>query len=96
MDTRPPQPDNRQPPLFQAAGPDPTASFEELLGELDRLVGQLESGQLSLEDSLSAFERGMAVSKRAAAILDSAELRIEQLTSTSEGPVTRPMDDASL
>ncbi|MSP92392.1 MAG: exodeoxyribonuclease VII small subunit [Myxococcales bacterium] len=67
--------------------------FEHLLGELDRLVTQLESGQLSLEDSLAAFERGMTVSKRAAAILDAAEARIEQLSGTPDRPVLRPLDE---
>jgi exodeoxyribonuclease VII small subunit len=67
-------------------------SFEELVAELDKLVGQLESGQLSLEDSLAAFERGMHLSRKAGAILDAAEARIEQLTGTPEAPQTRPFE----
>jgi exonuclease VII small subunit len=41
-----------------------------------------------LEDSLSAFERGMKVSGQAAAILDQADLRIEQLTGSGENAKT--------
>lgn len=62
--------------------------FEVLLAELEKLVGDLEGGKLSLEDSLSAFERGMKVSGQAAAILDQADLRIEQLTGSGENAKT--------
>lgn len=67
--------------------------FEALLGELDKLVGDLEAGKLSLEDSLAAFERGMQVSKQAAAILDAAEARLEQLTASGE---VKPLELAKL
>lgn len=66
--------------------------FEALVQELEALVGQLESGQLPLEESLQAFERGMALSKQAAAILDAAELKVEQLTGTPSAPKTEPFD----
>ena len=66
-------------------------AFEALVEELDKLVGQLEGGDLSLEESLAAFERGMAVSKRAAQILDKAEHRIEQLTG-GDPTATAPFD----
>jgi exodeoxyribonuclease VII small subunit len=69
-----------------AANPPP---FEALLTELDKLVSDLEGGKLALEDSLAAFERGMQVSKQAAAILDAAEARIEQLTASGD---VKPLD----
>jgi len=68
-------------------------SFEGLVTELDQLVKDLESGQLSLEASLAAFERGMSLSRKASAILDSAEQRIEQLSGTADSPVLRPLDE---
>lgn len=71
------------------------ASFEDLIAELDRLVGQLESGQLSLEDSLVAFERGMLLSRRASTILDAAEHRIEVLSGTAAAPVLKPFDETA-
>lgn len=67
--------------------------FETLLGELDKLVSELEGGKLSLEDSLAAFERGMQVSKQAAGILDAAEARLEQLTASGE---VKPLELAKL
>ena len=71
-----------------ATSPIAEPKFEVLLAELEKLVGDLESGKLSLEDSLSAFERGMKVSGQAAAILDQADLRIEQLTGSGENAKT--------
>ena len=68
--------------------------FEVLLAELEKLVGDLEGGKLSLEDSLASFERGMQLSGQAAAILDAADLRIEQLTGTAESPKTAPFGGA--
>jgi len=86
-----------EPKQKQAAAAQPEAEppvpFEALLGELDKLVGDLEAGKLSLEDSLAAFERGMQVSKQAAAILDAAEARLEQLTATGE---VKPLELAKL
>jgi exodeoxyribonuclease VII small subunit len=79
-----PTPDTPSAALTAATEP----KFEVLLAELEKLVGDLEGGKLSLEDSLSAFERGMKVSGQAAAILDQADLRIEQLTGSGENAKT--------
>lgn len=68
------------------------AGFEVLIDELDRIVGQLEAGELSLEQSLAAFERGVEVSGRASRILEAAEKRIELLTGTAAAPQTRPLE----
>ncbi len=64
--------------------------FEDLLQELEGIVGKLESGELSLEDSLGSFERGMSVSRQADRILASAEKRIEQLVRSGDGDVATP------
>lgn len=64
--------------------------FETLVAELEKIVGQLEGGQLSLEDSLAAFERGMDLSQKAASILDAAEHKVELLTGTAAAPRTEP------
>lgn len=80
-------------PAVPQPAADQTVPFEALLGELDKLVGDLEAGKLSLQDSLAAFERGMQVSKQAAAILDAAEARLEQLTATGE---VKPLELAKL
>ena len=44
------------------AGAEPVASFESCLDELEKVVQQLEAGDLSLERSLALFERGMSLS----------------------------------
>ena len=66
--------------------------FEALIVELESLVTKLEKGELPLEESLAAFERGMQLSKAAAAILDAAELRIEQLSGTAQAPRVENFD----
>jgi len=54
-------------------------SFEASLAELTRLVEKLESGQMSLEDSVSSFEKGVKLSRRCESLLDGAEQRLEIL-----------------
>lgn len=54
--------------------------FEVALAELEALVGKMEAGSLSLEDSLAAFERGIKLTRSCQAALRSAELRIKALT----------------
>jgi len=54
-------------------------SFEEALGELTSLVEKLESGQMSLEDSVASFEQGVQLSRRCEALLDTAEQRLDVL-----------------
>ena len=54
--------------------------FEAALAELEELVGRMEAGSLSLEDSLAAFERGIKLTRECQAALRSAELRIKALT----------------
>ena len=67
----------------QAAAPTDDAinvlSFEQALDQLTQLVEKLESGQLSLEDSVAAFETGVKLSRRCEALLDSAEQRLQIL-----------------
>lgn len=54
-------------------------SFEEALTELDTLVQQLEQGDLSLEDSMSTFERGLKLSQLSQQKLKGAEQKIQIL-----------------
>ena len=64
------------------------ASFEEQLGELEKVVEQLERGELSLEDSVGLFERGMQLSEACKSQLANAESRIQVLLNPREkGPV---------
>ena len=54
-------------------------SFEASLHKMTSLVEQLESGQMSLEDSVHAFEQGVQLSRRCEALLDQAEQRLDIL-----------------
>lgn len=54
-------------------------SFEEALGELETIVQQLEQGELSLEQAMSTFERGLSLSQASQSKLQDAEQRIKIL-----------------
>jgi exodeoxyribonuclease VII small subunit len=58
-------------------------SFEEAFAELEQLVGQLEEGNLALEQAMALFERGMALATHCNTRLDAAELRVQQLLSAA-------------
>jgi len=54
-------------------------SFEELYSELEATIEKLEAGNLSLDEALALYERGMELAKRCNIMLDNAELRIQEL-----------------
>lgn len=58
--------------------------FETALGELEALVEQLESGELPLEESLKAFEKGIALTRQCQESLKAAELKVKELTENDE------------
>jgi exodeoxyribonuclease VII small subunit len=55
-------------------------SFEQAFEELETIVAKLESGELTLEESVTLFERGRKLSAHCQSLLDKAELRVNQLT----------------
>jgi exodeoxyribonuclease VII small subunit len=55
-------------------------SFEESIKELTNIVGKIEQGQIPLQDSLSQYEKGMALIKQCRTILQKAEKRIEKIS----------------
>lgn len=61
--------------------------FEENLSRLEEIVRKMESGDLSLEDSLKAFEEGIKLSRLCAKKLDESERRVEVLLK-QEGELT--------
>ena len=71
--------------------------FEESLGELQRIVAQLEDGSLPLEDSMREFEKGIGLLRQCYAVLEAAEQRIEILTGEdSDGnPHTAPFNSSA-
>jgi exodeoxyribonuclease VII small subunit len=71
---------------------DDNLTFEEALGELERIVHELEDGQVDLEASLARYEKGVGLLKRCYAQLRQAEQRIVQLTGVDEEgrPLSQP------
>ena len=59
--------------------------FEKALEELESLVEKMEAGELSLEASLEAFERGVKLTRDCQGALKQAELRVQALTETDDG-----------
>ncbi len=63
-------------------------SFEEALQELETVVKSLESGQTSLEHSVEAYERGVALKKHCEEKLSQAKLRIDKISVNKDGEVS--------
>lgn len=61
------------------------ASFERALDELEQLVQKMEKGEQSLDESLAAYERGVALYRECQKALEQAELRV-RLLSDPENP----------
>ena len=62
-------------------------SFEASLAELEKIVGQLENGDLPLEESLKLFETGVKLSRECRERLTDAERRIEILMKDGNGRI---------
>ena len=62
------------------------SSFEDALNELEALVEQMESGDLSLDQSLAVFEKGVALTRQCQKALSEAELKVQTLTSADGEP----------
>ena len=72
-----------------------TPTFETSLEELERVVKDLEKGDLPLEKSLELFERGMALSAGCKKQLEEAEMRVEVLMKRGSKTVAVPFDPDS-
>jgi exodeoxyribonuclease VII small subunit len=58
-------------------------TYEEAFSELETIVAALESGERPLEESMILFERGQALTKHCAGLLDKAELKVQGLVGES-------------
>ena len=67
--------------------------FEQQLASLEGLVESLESGELSLEESLKSFEQGIKVARDCQAALKSAEQKVEVLMRQGDEIVSQPFED---
>ena len=70
------------------AGPD----FEKTLAELEKLVASLEEGNLSLDESLSGFKKGIELTRQCQSVLDNAQQTVEQLTNTEDQESLTPFE----
>ncbi|MDD4688678.1 MAG: exodeoxyribonuclease VII small subunit [Eubacteriales bacterium] len=68
-------------------------NFEKSMEELEKVVAELEKGDLSLDEMLSRFEKGVALSKECSAFLEEAEKRVNILVKGENGEIiTEPFD----
>lgn len=80
----------RPEPQDSAATPD----FEQALKELEAIVERMEQGDITLEESLRQFERGIALARTCQEALKAAEQRVQILTEENGRTETRPFSDA--
>ena len=69
-----------------------TISFEDALRELESVVAALETGDVSLDDAIGAFERGTALKAHCQTRLEEARMKVEQLRLPADGS---PPDSAA-
>ena len=62
-------------------------SFEEQISELEKIINELENGNLNLDDSVVKFEEGMKISKECNKMLENAEKKITILLNNENGEV---------
>ncbi len=71
-----------------------TPSFEKALAELESLVETMEQGELSLEESLQSFERGILLTRTCQQALKEAEQKIQILTENNPDAEPEPFENA--
>lgn len=69
-----------------------TLKFEDALEQVESIIEQIESGQVGLEESIAQYEQGMKLLSRCQTILSSAQKRIAELTTDSQGRLRSPSD----
>lgn len=67
--------------------------FEQALGELETLIEQLESGELSLDQSLKQFKRGVELTRHCQGVLDQAQQVVEQLIDPDDESSAIPFEN---
>jgi|688.fasta_scaffold2656213_1 exodeoxyribonuclease VII small subunit len=67
-------------------------SFESALAELESIARQIDSGTLSLEDSIASYEKGMRLKNHCESKLKEAQLKIEKIVISAEGMKTEKVD----
>ena len=71
-----------------------TPKFEEGLASLEKLVDELENGDLGLDEAMKRFEKGVKLSAQLQSALETAQRKVEKLAQGAEGEaVLEPFDD---
>jgi len=73
----------------------PQPDFEKSLAELEALVLKLESGELSLDQSLDCFKRGVELTRHCQSVLDKAQKTVELLAQPDSASKQDPVEDPS-
>ena len=69
-------------------------SFEEAIAELEKILADLEGGQVGLEESLSRYERGTFLIQHCRSVLGAAEKQIDLLSKSEDGAIqSQPMQE---
>jgi len=89
----PSSPATDAPATDAASGESPVANFERSLDALEELVEKMEQGQMSLEDSLAAYERSVGLYRRCQQALEQAELRVRLLSDPENPDSAEPFGD---
>ncbi len=76
--TPPPPPPSKKPKDAKAL------TYEQALAEVESIIDRIESGEIGLEQSIEAYERGSELIKRCRSMLQSAEQRVEELSEALE------------
>jgi exodeoxyribonuclease VII small subunit len=76
-----------------AESKDKLKDFEKSLQHLEKIVSNMESGELGLEESLEQFEQGIKLAKTCQDTLANAEIRVEQLIEKNGLQQTVPFED---
>ncbi len=64
-------------------------TFEESISELEKIVSQLEGGDVTLDESLNLFEKGIKLSKSCQKMLDEAEKKVSVLLTNEDGEIVK-------
>ena len=75
-----------------AADASPVADFETSMQALEDLVGKMEAGEMTLEESLAAYDRGVGLYRRCQSALEQAELRVRLLSDPANPGDAKPFD----
>jgi exodeoxyribonuclease VII small subunit len=73
----------------------PTPNFEADLAELEQLVARMERGDLTLEEAIGTFERGVVLARACQQALRDAEQKVQQLSQGPGGETLTPLPPAS-